>query len=393
MHLSKQYRALPAIRAALWVIILSAPLMAHRAIADTATSPFGFAATNISDVLANARGGLHSGVRVLDKLDLTASYTGADGALSGWSGFFDLQWTDATDFSGTLVGDLQGVSNIDAPSGVRVANAWIGRDFDGVGGVKAGIIDLNADFDVQATGALFLNSSHGIGPDFARSGANGPSIFPTTGLGIAGWWLPGGHWQIKAGLFEGTPGDPAHPGRESIALTGREGALLVVDVRNHITPNFVLGAGAWTYTAAFPTFGGASAHGNAGFYLIADGKLTGEDGKGLGAWLRVGFANAQINAIEAYAGGGFVYTGVFGDADQAGFAFAAAHLGTPARRAALLAGQPLGGGETTLEATYSVLVTGNLTVQPDIQYVLSPGADPALDDALVVGSRLTLTSN
>ena len=64
-----------------------------------------------------------------------------------------------------------------------------------------------------------------------------------------------------------------------------------------------------------------------------------------------GFADARINPIVAYAGGGLVYTGIFGEEDQAGFAVASAHLGGPARGA--LAGSPLREGETTLEATYS----------------------------------------
>ncbi len=397
MHLSKEFRALLAIRAVFWVIILSVPIYAHRADAQDAPAPFHVAAFDVGDVLGNAAGGLRTGARVLDKLDLTASYLAeADGPLSGWSAFADLQWTDAVDFNGTLAGSLQGVSNIDAPSGVRLLDAWVARDFGGVGGIKAGIVDLNSEFDVQTTGALFLNPSHGIGPDFSQSGENGPSIFPSTGLGIIAWWLPGAHWQLKAGLFEGISGDPAHPGRESIALTAREGVLIVVEARNHVTEHFVLGAGAWVYTAAFDTFGGGRSHANSGVYAIADGKLIavdGHDDQGLSAWLRAGVANAATNPVQAYVGGGIVYTGILADGDQAGFAAGSVMLGAPARDAAMRAGQPLGSGETTLEATYSVPVTDWLTVQPDLQYVISPGADPTLGDALVIGSRATLTWN
>jgi porin len=397
MHLSKEFRTLLAIRTVFWVIILSVPLYAHRAEAGEGLLPFAFAASNVSDVLADVDGGVRTGTRLLDKLDLTATYASDEnGPLSGWSAFADLQWTDAVDFNGRLAGTLQGISNIDAPSDVRLLDAWVARDFAGIGGVKAGIVDLNSEFDVQTTGALFLNPSHGIGPDFSQSGENGPSIFPSTGLGLIVWWLPGEHWQVKAGLFEGVTGDPVHPGRESIALTGHEGALLLLEVRNHITPHFVLGTGAWTYTAAFSAFDGSTAHGNAGIYAIADGKLIaveGDDNKGLNGWLRVGFANAAINPVQAYVGGGLVYTGVFAQADQAGFAVAVGRLGGAARRAAALAGTPLGSGETDIEATYSVLVTDWLTVQPDIQYVISPGADPTLRNALVIGSRATLIWN
>lgn len=394
--MSKEFRALVITRAIIWVIVLSAPLLLPRIAAQADPLPFELGATDVVDVLANASGGIAQGARVLDKLDVTANFAPEDGPLAGWSGSIDLQLTDATDFSGTLVGDLQGVSNIDAPAGVRLANAFVAYDFGGAGGLKAGIIDLNSEFDVTGTAALFLNSSHGIGPDFAQTGENGPSIFPTAGLGLVGYWMPFGHWQVKAGVFEGVSGDPTHPGRMSVSLTGREGALVVFEVRNRIAPHFSLGAGAWTYTAAFPTLDGGSAHGNAGGYVVADGKLIAVDGsdeQGLDAWLRLGFANARINPITAYVGGGVVYTGIFGEGDQAGLAFASAHLGDHARDAAALAGTPLDEGETTLEATYNFVATDWLTIQPDVQYVISPGADPSLHDALVVGSRATLTWN
>ena len=353
--------------------------------------------SNITDVLGNVDGGLKRGFRVLEKADITASYVGDDHGIAGFSIFAGAQVTDATSFSGTLVGDAQGVSNIDGPAGLRLVNAWVAQDFGGRGGIKAGVIDLNTEFDVQTTGLLFLNPSFGIGPDFSQSGGNGPAIFPTTGLGLMGWWMPGGHWQLKAGIFEGTPGDPAHPGRTSFAVTKDEGALLVAEARNQLTPNFAVGVGAWRYTASFeaidPSRGLLS--GNSGFYAIADGLLyaapAGEN-TGLSGWLRVGMADARINPVASAIGGGFVYTGPFGRmVDQAGVAFSRVQFGRPARQAALASGSTLGPAETTFEASYSFNINSHLSVQPDLQYVISPSGDPALGNVLVVGSRLIAT--
>ena len=165
--------------------------------------------------------------------------------------------TDGADFSGAVVGAAQTISNLEAPADIRLANAWMSWDAGGKGGVKLGVVDLNTEFDVQSTAALFLNSAFGIGPDFSQSGQNGPSIFPSTGLGLVGWWLPGGHWQLKAGLFEGASGDPTHPGRTNFILSRDEGALIVLEARNHLTENFVIGAGTWRYTADLP---GARSH-------------------------------------------------------------------------------------------------------------------------------------
>jgi len=353
-----------------------------------------FSATNISDMLGNVSGGLKRGARLLDKADVTLGFQGDDHGAQGWTLFLDGQFTDATAFSGNLVGDAQGVSNIDAPAGLRLANAWIAKDFHGKAGIKAGVIDLNTEFDVQSTGALFLNSAFGIGPDFSQSGQNGPSIFPSTGLGAVAWWLPGGHWQLKTGLFEGTPGDPNHPGRTAFSFTHDEGVLAAAEVRNQITPDTVLGLGGWHYTASFdaidPVRGRLS--GNSGAYAIVDALLYSAPSKGkedekagLRGWLRLGIADDRINAIGTTVNGGLVYTAPFGRmADQAGLSFTHARFGDAARQSGLLEQ-----AETVIETTYSFNINSHLNIQPDIQYVMSPAGDASIPDALVVGSRVS----
>ena len=48
------------------------------------------------------------------------------------------------------------------------------------------------------------------------------------------------------------------------------------------------------------------------------------------------------------------------------------------------------GHETAIELTYRARITDGLEVQPDIQYIVNPGTDPALDNALVFGIRIEL---
>ena len=56
-----------------------------------------------------------------------------------------------------------------------------------------------------------------------------------------------------------------------------------------------------------------------------------------------------------------------------------------------LAGSSADSRETNLELTYRAPVTDWLTLQPDIQYVINPGVDPELDNALVFLLRFELT--
>jgi porin len=370
---------------------LAAVTLSRPALAEDDDGPIRFSATNLTDILGNADGGLQRATRVMDKVDLTATFLGDDQGLPGFSLFVNAQMTDGADFSGAVVGAAQTLSNIEAPAQVRLANAWMAWSSEGKGGVKLGVVDLNTEFDVQSTGALFLNSAFGIGPDFSQSGQNGPSIFPSTGLGFVGWWLPGGHWEVKGGVFEGVSGDPVHPGRSSFALSRDEGALLALEARNHITENFVLGAGTWRYTASFPALDPARGNlsGNAGYYGIADGLLYAApegEGAGLSGWIRAGFADARINPIASTIGGGFVYAAPFGrEADQIGLSASQARFGNAARTQL-----GLGSVETVLETTYSFNINSHLTVQPDLQYVIAPGGDQSAH-AFVIGSRVAAT--
>ncbi|MDY6947997.1 MAG: carbohydrate porin, partial [Pseudomonadota bacterium] len=46
--------------------------------------------------------------------------------------------------------------------------------------------------------------------------------------------------------------------------------------------------------------------------------------------------------------------------------------------------------ESAIELTYRVQARSWLALQPDLQYIINPGTDPALEDAWVVGLRFEL---
>src|SRR6202000_2189240 len=100
---------------------------------------------------------------------------------------------------------------------------------------------------------------------------------------------PALHGQSRAVCFQAPPADPANPGRTTISFSGDEGALLVFEARNHITPDLVIGAGTWRYTAAFDTISLIPHRdaANDGAYAIIDGTLISapeSDRAGLTGW-------------------------------------------------------------------------------------------------------------
>jgi carbohydrate-selective porin OprB len=134
-------------------------------------------ATYVTDVLTVVDGGERRGTAWLGRADVTASIDRPFG-IDGAELFVDVMRVNGPDFSGRYVGDAQTVSNVQADSALRPYEAWIAFPVATGLTAKAGLIDLNTEFDVQEIGRLFLNSSFGIGPDFSQSGQNGPSIFP-----------------------------------------------------------------------------------------------------------------------------------------------------------------------------------------------------------------------
>ena len=353
-----------------------------------------------AEVLRNMRGGVGRGARYLDNLDVTLTVN-AERAF-GWRGatlFAYGLYNDGQPFSDELVGAAQGVSNIE--TGVRAARlyeAWVEQRFaSDRASLKFGLYDLNSEFDSIEGAALFLNPSHGIGPDFSQSGRNGPSIFPVTSIALRGDYKLTNKWLVRAAILDAVPGDPDRPKRTAIKFGGGDGVLGVVEV-NYLDDQTKAAVGYWRYTGRFDTSTAASSkgeresRGNDGFYVFGERRLTREgadDAQGLAGWLRLGFADEDLNPIGLYAGGGLSYTGPFKgrDEDQVGIAVGAVEFGEAFRRSSMFAGDPVDTREVILEATYRAPLAPWLTVQPDIQYVINPGGRPATADSLVLGLR------
>ena len=346
---------------------------------------FTFEVSAVVDVLSVVSGGIERDAAVLYAGNFITELSGAAIGLPSTRFHVDLQYVGGDALSGDLVGDAQGVSNIEAYRALRPLEIWVEHAFgpSGQGAVKAGIIDLNADFDVQSVGSLFLNGSHGIGAEYAQTGQNGPSIFPTTtSAAILSWNAQ--RWAIRGGAFNAVAGNPDRPGRTVVKLPGADGLLLAGEIDFSLESGTLLRLGGWHYTSEFDRLdiapAGSAGRSNRGVYAMAE-----RDVGPVGAWIRVGRAAGRYNLIRDYVGGGVTLeTG----AGEAGFAVAHARLGDPGARALADEGVRVRRAETNFEATFALPV-GPLTVQPNVQYVVNPAWDGALGDALVAGFRFS----
>jgi porin len=364
-----------------------------------AVDPVEYSIGYTSDVWTNVRGGLRPASRYLDNLDVTLAVDGE--RAFGWGGasiFVHGLYNNGNSLSEEVVGDLQVVSNIDAATqAARILEAWIEQRLSDRASVKAGLYDLNSEFDTNDTNVLFLNSSHGIGPDFSQSGRNGPSIFPVTALAARAEYQINGNWLLRAAILDGVPGDPARPARTTVKLGRGDGALLVGEIA-YQTYRTKVAAGHWRYTGEFehltrvePSGEPARGRGNSGVYMMVERKLITRDAdRGLSGWLRLGIADQKYNPIRRYVGGGLVYTGLLPgrEEDKLGAAVGAVTLGSPYREALQNGEIATHGQEVAVEVTYRAPLTPWLTVQPDAQFIFNPGGDRRIQDALVLGLRI-----
>jgi porin len=182
------------------------------------------------EVAFNVSGGIKKETEYLDNIDIL--FTADLEKL--------IKWNRATLFIYGLgnqggspsrnAGDAQTVSNIDAPDAWKIYEAWLKQGlFQDRLSVLIGLYDLNSEFDVIESAGLFLNSSHGIGADYAQSGDNGPSIFPATSLAARVKIQPFKLFYIQVAALDGIHGYPDVAHGTHVHLGNGDGTLFAIE--------------------------------------------------------------------------------------------------------------------------------------------------------------------
>ena len=350
-------------------------------------------------------GGQRPGERYLDNLDLQLTVD-LERAV-GWQGakmFVYGLYNNGTAFSGDLIGDLQGVSNIETGiEALRLEEAWLDQTFAaGHASLRLGLYNLNSEFDASLVRGVFIDPSHGIGPDFGQAGLNGPSIFPATSLAIRGAWTFDGGAYARLALLDGVPDDPSHPKRTTVDLRESDGAVVGAEAGVASENDRVLSLGVWMFTAAFddltrtaPSGAPLRRHDNGGAYASAEGPLWSREDRDpfdVSGFIRIGVAADDINPIARYAGAGLVATGPFDGrpADKFGLAVAIAEVGDKYRALTRASFGSSAARETNVELTYQAPLVDGFVIQPDLQWIIDPGATARTRGALVFGVRFKL---
>ena len=309
-------------------------------------------ATYTGEIWRQVSGGLATGNRYLDNLDLTAAANGETLlGLEGLQFFGYVLYNNGHVFCEELNGSAQCVSNIEATHALRLYELWSEWQLGAEGqSVRFGLYDLNSEFDSIETASVFITPSQGIGPDLSQTGEQGPSIFPETSFGVRAM-KSAGAWTIQTAALNPVA----------------EGVLLIGEANYRPGSGLRVGGGYWHYT---------NDH-NAGGYVIVESPafIADAEGRGLRMYARVGRADPDMNPIATYLGGGVVYSMLSSAQREHQVGFAVAN------------GVDI---ERNYELTYRIAVADWLALQADAQYV-----QPEMwwvDAGWVVGLRFEIGS-
>ncbi|HVK60621.1 MAG TPA: carbohydrate porin [Bdellovibrionales bacterium] len=356
----------------------------HSVIQETVVDPtkgaWHWEAAYTGEVGRNMTGGNRVGSFFLSLATLRSSFDLEP--LAGWKGasaFIHLQATHGDDPS-QFVGDSQLTSNIEAPADTaKLYEAWFEqKGFDGKASLLFGVYDLNSEFYVSEPAGLFLNSSFGIGTEIAQTGR--VSIFPSPGLGLRVKAEVNDEFYLQTAVFEGTAGDPDRIHGTQIKYDPSEGQYVIIEAAQH-SENHKYAVGGWSFTQPGPVA-------NTGVYIIGNQNLT----EKVAVFARYGTASAEANRFRSNLGAGLVFTGLLPSRpeDQCGLAFTSVSNGDVYVQTSNAAGVPVDRDETTIELTYQISLGGDVSVQPDLQYVINPDTDPNRENALVASLRFRI---
>ena len=401
----------------------------------TELSRFGasLAIQETSEVLGNATGGIHKGAEY-DGLTQAIFQLNTQRAFGWYGGLFNVSALQihGRNLSADNLGTIQTASGIESDRATRLWEFWYDQKFldEDRADIKVGLISADQEFIVSPNALYFVNTMFGWPalPSYDLPGG-GPA-YPLSAPAVRFRWRPVDPVNILVGVFNGAPSSNNNGDAQMINASGTQfptngGTLTFVELQ-YTYP--ALGAmvmpgagaplghtykiGAWYDSEAFdderfddrgvplasPLSDGQPLRhrGQYSVYGVADQMLWRQQedpNRSVSAFTRVmGSPQADRNFLSFSANVGLTYHDPVAnrpdDTLAVGLGYAkVSHVVTDADRDAAAVAQaadptiygPVRHDETFIEATYQYQLRPWWQIQPDFQYVFTPGggvADP-----------------
>ncbi|MDE1170944.1 MAG: carbohydrate porin [Verrucomicrobium sp.] len=318
-------------------------------------------------------------------------------------------WIAGPGLSPAYLGDLGNVSSIQGYNTVRLQELWFQQAFWGErASVRFGQLATDSEFMISDTANLFLNGTFG---EFNLAATNlatpyDANNYPIAAPGVRFLVQPIPAFYFMSGLYNGSSeSQTLNPYGTDFPVDGHDGLALYSEVGYVVNPDqglkgsYKLGSFVHTHdwndwgsreAAALGTGTLRSEGADFGLYAIADHELWKKDGRVLSGFTRLGYAPPDVNIVDWYLDAGLDLTGFMPGRtnDVVGIAMAWSSISRSyGAYQQAVNGTPSYGAETVLEATYKVTITPWWNVQPDFQYIWTPGGQSGAPNAAVIGVR------
>jgi porin len=371
------------------------------------------------EVFGNPTGGAAQGLIYDGLLDLNLDLDldkMSDGALADLTFHVDADYIHGASLSAGFIGDFSNTSNIAGYNSLRLQGLWMQKLFwDKRLALKVGNISVDAadEFFVSTSGSLFLSGTFGAFTLISTNVPN-PPVYPAASPGVQIRLQPNSNFYVMAGVFGMDANSNLATNNQNgtrFALTASSGMLVMSEAGFLLnqSPNDhglqgTYKIGSWLDTGSNPTWasraeeadgtgslrdGGA----NYGVYGVMDQQIYSQGDQTISLFVRSGGAPSNTNFVDWYAEGGFNFTGFIPgrSCDVAGLAVARSHVSKDFSDSEIAEGENPFTAETVVEATYKVQLAQWWSIQPDFQYIFTPGGEEGVvHDAVVLGLRTTV---
>ncbi len=251
-----------------------------------------------------------------------------------------------------LTGSVQWISNIQATPQLRLSDLYYEHKINDTTITRLGVFDMNDYFNTTNEASDLLNSSFGNYPTLTINAFI--STYPYTGFSAMGA-VTSDDLTTQIGLFQG---DPKH-----LDTVFKRGHMLIGEVIKQISLSpehrWTLKGGIWHYQQKEEAVGITTA----GIYGLSEIHWQGNQEREFGIFLQAGANHPPAkNTVPYYLGTGFRIKALFPDRieDRLTLGIASASI------------RPISKQETVYEIVYAIQLTKQLTLSPDIQYIISP---------------------
>lgn len=367
------------------LVIFIAPFSFHL-YGQKITDGFIPEASYVSEVVSNFSGGIQKETNYLGMIDLMLSFdTKKAGLWNGGLMYVQLENTHGGTPSGTAIGDLQVASNIENGHYTYLYQLWYNHEFENLS-FLVGFHDLNSEFLASDFAGEYMNSSFGIMPSV--SGNVPVSIFPKTTLAGILRYKISEELNLMAGIYDGDPMClDTDPYFKNFSINKNEGFFSIYELSTSTlkTEGYdgTLKIGGYYHSATCTAINDTTKlfDGNYGFYAIIDQMILPfdeNDTHGLGMFASFGWAPANRNFVNYSWSLGINYMTPFKKRlnDILGIGLASVNVNLEQPDLSINKGT-----ETAIECMYKFHINDNIQIQPEIQYIINPGASSNLKNA------------